>query len=125
MKDEKDSLLPVELRPDIYQLPAEKPGSHAYLVKGKTKNALIDPGLIANSPRLASQLERLGLSSKDIHFVILTHEHFDHIEAITFFDTAVIAAHALAANKIELQDEFATYTTMKDYLVDLKTRVME
>ena len=119
MKNEKESSLPVALRPGIYQLPAEKPGSHAYLIKGKTKNVLIDPGLIANFPLLASQLQTLGLGVKDIHFVILTHEHFDHIEAITFFDAAVIAAHALAANKIELQDEFVTYTTMKEYRVHL------
>ena len=90
-----------------------------YLIKGGTKNALIDTGLTADSPRLASQLQRLGLSVKDIHFVILTHEHFDHIEAITFFDTAVIAAHALAANKIELQDEFVTFATLNKYRTHL------
>jgi hydroxyacylglutathione hydrolase len=108
MKDESNKSSPVELRPNIYQLPAEKPGSHVYLIKGETKNILIDTGLTANFPILASQLEELGLSTEDIHFVILTHEHFDHIGAAAFFDTAVIAAHTLAANKIELQDEFVT-----------------
>jgi glyoxylase-like metal-dependent hydrolase (beta-lactamase superfamily II) len=108
MKSEKDTSLPVELRPNMYQLPAEKPGSHVYLIKGESKNILIDTGMTANFARLANQLQKLGLSIKDIHFVILTHEHFDHIGATSFFETAVIAAHSLAANKIELQDEFVT-----------------
>jgi len=109
MKDKMDTSFPKELRPSIYQLPAEKPGSHVYLIKGEAKNVLIDTGITAKFAQLASQLQKLGLGVKDIHFVILTHEHFDHIGATTFFDTAVIAAHALAANKIELQDEFVTY----------------
>ena len=108
MKENRDTTLAVELRHNIYQLPSEKPGSHVYLIRGETKNVLIDSGTAANFRRLDRQLQGLGLSSADIHFVILTHEHFDHIGATTFFDTAIVAAHTLAANKIELQDEFVT-----------------
>ena len=114
MKGESNISSPIELRPSMYQLPAEKPGSHVYLIKGETKNILIDTGLTANFPQLASQLEELGLSVENIHFVILTHEHFDHIGAATFFNTAVIAAHTLAANKIELQDEFVTLSKYRN-----------
>ena len=99
----------VKLRPDIYLVKAEKPGSHVYLIKGSNKNVLIDTGMTANYPYLKASLHELGLRPKDVHFVILTHEHFDHIGTTTyFFDTAVVAAHRLAANKIELQDEFVT-----------------
>lgn len=35
----------VELRRGIFQFPAEKPGSHVYLIKGSSKNVLIDTGL--------------------------------------------------------------------------------
>jgi glyoxylase-like metal-dependent hydrolase (beta-lactamase superfamily II) len=108
MKSERGAPPPVELEPNIYQLPSEKPGSHVYLIKGEKKNVLIDTGMTANFPQLASQLRRLEFRIKDIHFVILTHEHFDHIGSTTFFNTSVIAAHTLAANKIELQDEFVT-----------------
>lgn len=59
-------------------------------------------------------MEELGLSVENIHFVILTHEHFDHIGAATFFNTAVIATHTLAANKIELQDEFVTLSKYRN-----------
>ena len=99
----------VELRPNIYKFDSEKPGSHVYLIKGSKKNVLIDTGTTAFYPRLRALLRELHLRPKDIHFVILTHEHFDHIGATTlFFDTSTIAAHRLAANKIEMQDEFVT-----------------
>jgi len=99
----------VELKPNIYQIKAEKPGSHVYLIKGNHKNVLIDTGMTANFHHLKASLQELGLRPKDVHFIILTHEHFDHIGATSYlFDTAVVAAHRLAANKIELQDEFVT-----------------
>lgn len=99
----------VELRPAIYQIQAEKPGSHVYLIRGLAKNVLIDTGTAANFAQLEASLLSLDLRPSDIHFVILTHEHFDHIGATSFFfNTAVVAAHRLAANKIELQDEFVT-----------------
>jgi hydroxyacylglutathione hydrolase len=100
----------VELHPDIYLIKAEKPGSHIYLVRGANKNMLIDTGITSTFPRLKASLKELGLRTRDIHFIVLSHEHFDHIGATTyFFDTAVVAAHRLAANKIELQDEFVTW----------------
>lgn len=99
----------VELRPNVYQFKFEKPGSHVYLVKGSKKNLLVDTSTTAFYPNLKTRLRGLGLKPKDIHFVILTHEHFDHIGAAPFFfNTSVVAAHRLAANKIEMQDEFVT-----------------
>jgi hydroxyacylglutathione hydrolase len=105
----------VGVRPDIYQFLGEKPGSHVYLIRGRDKNVLIDTGTNSNFPYLAECLKRLGLKTKDIALVVLTHEHFDHIGAAAFFfKTAVVAAHRLAANKIELQDEFVTLTKYRD-----------
>jgi len=104
-----DRLSPVEIGPNIYQLPSTKPGSHVYLIKGESKNVLIDTGVTAGFERLKAQLNQLGLDIGDIDLIILTHEHFDHIGATPFFESAIVAAHANAANKIELQDEFVTY----------------
>lgn len=107
----------VELRPGIFQFQAERPVSHVYLIRGTSKNILIDTGTAANFPRLEASLLELGLKASDIQFVILTHEHFDHIGATCFFfETAVVAAHRLAANKIELQDEFVTLMKYSDPL---------
>ena len=105
----------VEVRTGIYQFLGEKPGSHVYLIRGWDKNVLIDTGISSNFRHLVECLEQLGLKARDIDLVVLTHEHFDHIGAAAFFfKTAVIAAHRLAANKIELQDEFVTLTRYHD-----------
>lgn len=102
-----------ELRPHIYQLAGERPSCHSYLVCGEAKNVLIDPGLPAGYERLCAGLRRLGLAPADIDMVVLTHEHIDHVGAAPkFFDSAVIAAHSLAANKILLQDEFVLLNKM-------------
>lgn len=99
----------VKIRPDIYQIRSEKPGSHVYVIKGTNKNVMIDTGMTANFTLLTQRLGEIGLAQSDINLIILTHEHFDHIGATTFFfDTAIVCAHRLAANKIELQDEFVT-----------------
>jgi hydroxyacylglutathione hydrolase len=99
----------VELVPGIYQLRGEKPGSHVYLIKGHTKNVLIDTGVAGKFPVLKRRLAELSLHVRDVNLIILTHEHYDHIGATAFFHrTAVVAAHRLAANKLELQDEFVT-----------------
>lgn len=104
-----------ELAPNIYQLHSEKLGSHVYLVKGYTRNVLIDTGVTSGLPMLKARLSQLGLCIKDISLILLTHEHFDHIGATAFFhQTAVVAAHRLAANKLELQDEFVTFSKYRD-----------
>jgi glyoxylase-like metal-dependent hydrolase (beta-lactamase superfamily II) len=100
----------VELATGIYQFRGEKPGSHVYLIKGDSKNVLIDTGVAGKFQVLKGRLAELGLRPRDINLVILTHEHYDHIGATAFFhQTAVVAAHRLAANKLELQDEFVTF----------------
>jgi hydroxyacylglutathione hydrolase len=105
----------VDVKTGVYQFLGEKPGSHVYLIRGWDKNVLIDTGISSNRDNLVECLKQVGLKLEDIDLVVLTHEHFDHIGAAAFFfKTAVIAAHRLAANKIELQDEFVTLTRYHD-----------
>lgn len=97
----------VELKKNIYQLGAQGGGCKVYLVKGTKKNLLIDSGLPSDFEILEQQLAALGLSPSDIHIIVLTHEHIDHIGGVPFFSSStLIAAHTRAANKISLQDEF-------------------
>lgn len=104
-----------ELRPNIYQIRLGRPSSHCYIIKGKPKNVLIDTGMAATYPKLVTCLGELGLEPGDIHLIILTHEHFDHIGATAYmFRKSVVAAHPLAANKIELQDEFVMMSKYLD-----------
>ena len=104
-----------ELNPGIFQLRSERPGSHVYLIKGLNKNVLIDTGTASNYSNLTQGLAELGVQPSQIHLIILSHEHFDHIGACShFFETAVIGAHPLAANKISLQDEFVMMSKYLD-----------
>ena len=105
----------IELVPGIYQFRGEKPGSHVYLIKGTTKSVLIDTGVAGKFSVLKRQLAESGVRIRDIDLVILTHEHYDHVGATAFFHrTAIVAAHRLAANKLELQDEFVTFRIYRD-----------
>ena len=107
MTSPKEKSRLVELRPNIFQIRSDRPGSHVYLIKGAVKNVLIDTGVAANFPSLKAGLAEAGLKPKDIHLIILTHEHFDHIGASSYFyRKSLLAAHRLAANKIQIQDEF-------------------
>lgn len=105
----------IELAPGIYQFRSEKPGSHVYLIKGNTKNVLIDTGVASRFEVLKDRFAELDMRVKDVNLIVLTHEHYDHIGATAFFhNTAVVAAHRLAANKLELQDEFVTFRKYRD-----------
>lgn len=100
------------LKSNIYQFLGDRPSSHAYLVCGADKNVLIDTGTTSNFPTLLKCLQEIGLKVEEMNLIILTHEHSDHTGAAQFFfNSAVISAHRLAANKIELLDEFVTMNT--------------
>lgn len=110
----------VEIREDIFQLGGAKGGGcKVYLLRGRKKNLLIDAGLPSDEPLLARQLGEIGLSFDDIHVVLLTHEHMDHIGGVPSFPTStVVCAHSLASNKIGLQDEFVLMNRVFGYSVD-------
>jgi glyoxylase-like metal-dependent hydrolase (beta-lactamase superfamily II) len=110
----------VEVRENIYQLGGAKGGGcKVYLLRGRKKNLLIDTGLPSDSALLARQLGEIGLSFADIHIVLLTHEHMDHIGGVPSFpQSTVVCAHALASNKIGLQDEFVLMNRIFGHSVD-------
>lgn len=103
-----------EIYPDIYLIPGINRSAHTYLIKGQRKNLLIDCGLPNTVPHLLGCLRDLGLRPSDIHCVLLTHEHLDHAGGAAAFETAVIAAHHLAANKLALKDEFTMMSGVFD-----------
>ena len=114
------------LKPNIYQIRSYKPGSHIYLFKGMHKNLLIDSGMEAYYPHLEYSLKQLGLRVDEVHIVVNTHEHLDHLGSNRFFaEKSILAAHRLAATKIELQDEYVLHAhrfgleSAMDFKVDL------
>lgn len=68
-----------------------------FLIRLRGRNILVDAGCVTmpgfemqnfKSPVLA--LEEKGVQAKDITDVILTHAHHDHIEAVRYFENALI-----------------------------------
>lgn len=67
---------------DIYEIDTEAFGQDkivaAYLVKGKDKTALIDPGFPSSAPVIKEKLKKHGIEPSHIDYVLLTHFHLDH-----------------------------------------------
>lgn len=99
----------VRIDENCFQLRSRTRSCNAYLLMGSGKNVLVDTGLPSSSQALGATLQRIGIAPSDIDAIVLTHEHFDHTAAVPFFGgKPTVAAYRLAANKIRLNDEFAT-----------------
>lgn len=74
-------------------------GLNCLLIQSNGKNILVDAGVGKKEPdklkdiygisagKLQRSLKQYGLTPKDIHIVILTHLHFDHVGGCTRFDS--------------------------------------
>lgn len=99
----------VMLYNNVFLVKGRGKGSHSYVIRGSRANMLIDSGLDSNFPYLQDSLASIGMKVRDIDIVVNTHEHFDHIGANRYFqDSAIIAAHRFAANKMAVNDRFVT-----------------
>ena len=97
-----------EVAPGIYQILGYNRAAHAYVVKGRRRNVMIDSGLPSTFEITESCLAEIGLATTDIDMVLLTHEHIDHAGGAALMPgKCLVAAHRLAANKLALKDEFA------------------
>jgi glyoxylase-like metal-dependent hydrolase (beta-lactamase superfamily II) len=76
--------------------------ANTYFIKG-SKNILIDPGHQHLFGNVKEQLSRLSISPQDIHVILLTHGHPDHVEAVRSFSNspALIAFHETELNFIK------------------------
>lgn len=70
---------------------------------------MVDTGLAAAFPGLKDAVCAIGHGPETVDLVMLTHEHADHVGGAALIPAnATIAAHPQAANKLVLQDDFAT-----------------
>lgn len=99
----------VQLDEGIFLIPGRSGGGcNVYVLKGTRKNLLIDVGLPSDYDTLCNGLGEIGLTINDIHMVVLTHEHIDHVGCLPNLPTHIIvAAHGRAASKIMLDDQFS------------------
>ena len=68
-----------KIKENIYQFCFKGFGSCVYFIKLNNKNILIDTSSENNKQELIEDLSELGLGASDIDFVIITHNHWDHI----------------------------------------------
>ena len=98
-----------ELQPGIFQIRGLNGSSHSYVIKGDYMNVMIDSGSDQNFVVLQRGLNQIGLRVRDIHLVINSHEHCDHIGANRYFqEFSMIAAYRLAASKMISGDYYVT-----------------
>lgn len=70
--------MPLErLRPDVIRI--HENVVNTYLIAGEDGLTLVDAGIAAHWPLLLQAIEALGRRVEDLHAVILTHAHIDHV----------------------------------------------
>lgn len=83
----------MEIIPHVYQITIR--GINIILI-AEEKLTLIDTGFRGSSPKITSFIHRLGRSVEEIALIILTHNHLDHVGALSELrklTTARVAAH--------------------------------
>ena len=110
---------------DFYYSRGKYYDSNIYIfINEENKVLLIDPGSgdFHNHPEHV--LWNLGLTTKDVEYIVLTHKHYNHFAAASKFKNAKIIAHELDANPIESCDETTKYNLFgkvtKPCKVDIK-----
>lgn len=56
-------------------------GISSILVTGPDGHVLIDSGVPAAAPLVLANIRELGFDPKDVRYILMSHEHFDHVGA--------------------------------------------
>ena len=75
---------------EVFQISFEKFGSVVYVIKLGKDNILIDTSSEENGQELLNGLEKLKINPRDVHIILLTHRHFDHIGNLYMFPNAKV-----------------------------------
>ncbi|GAB5349514.1 subclass B3 metallo-beta-lactamase [Alteriqipengyuania sp. 357] len=102
-------------------------GISAILVLGEDGHVLIDSGVEAAAPLVLANIRALGIDPRDIRYLLMSHEHFDHVGAhaalVEATGAQVIAspeaAEVLAGGKVGADDpQAAIHPAMAPVKVD-------
>jgi len=93
-----------KIKNNVWQLHFHQFGSCVYLIKLNNKNILIDTSTSLNKQELIQNLQELNTHPRKINTLILTHNHFDHVENIELFENAEIYASKIEFPKDKIQD---------------------
>lgn len=89
------------------------------LIKGK-HNIIVDTGLPQDRETILGLLKDEGLATSDIHFVICTHGHSDHIGNNNLFPQATF----IVSYDICLHDLYTFHNFSNPYLIDDEAQVL-
>ncbi len=79
-----------KLRDNVFQLLFKNFGSCVYLIKQDKDNILIDSSSKDNAQELLYELKKLKVDPRDVHYILLTHTHYDHNGNLEFFPNAKV-----------------------------------
>ena len=91
---------------EYYVLASGSAGNSTF-IKFKEKGILIDCGV--SRKQLVYRLEKCGYQLKDIDYVFLTHDHFDHNKNIHLFEKRIIYAGKDCVDDLPEQQIFQPY----------------
>ncbi len=90
-----------KIKQNIFQLHFKEFGSCIYVLKINSKIILIDTSSASAKEELLNDLKTLKITPEKVEVVILTHNHYDHIENLNLFKNAKIyRAEELNENSI-------------------------
>ena len=79
-----------KLAENVYQFYFKNFGSCVYLLRIGKDNILIDTSSKDNSQELLNELEKSRVNPRDVHMILLTHKHWDHIGNLELFPNAKV-----------------------------------
>lgn len=79
-----------KLSSKVHQIYFKEFGSCVYLIKIGKDNILIDTSSKENGKELLRELSKLGVDLRDVHIILLTHGHQDHIGNLDLFPNAKV-----------------------------------
>lgn len=79
-----------KIKENIWQIYFKNFGSCVYLINLNNKIILIDTSSKQCTTELQTDLKKLKISPNQIKTIILTHNHYDHVENLNLFQNAQI-----------------------------------
>lgn len=114
-------LPPVDVGADVWML-----GTSAYpvyLVRGQREGAIVEGGISALRPLLASQLKQMGVAPDYVRQAIVTHAHPDHVMAIPvlreMFPGLSVVASSAAAKTLSVDKAVGYFRQVDGALADV------
>ncbi|MBI5553841.1 MAG: MBL fold metallo-hydrolase [Candidatus Diapherotrites archaeon] len=98
-----------EIFPGVFRF-VHPPSANVYLLKGTSRNVLIDCGLQKHAPLLSQELVSRRIFPTDVSEIWFTHAHADHIGGAVLFPKSRKRMHALDGGMVNEKRGDFTYS---------------